>query len=400
MSNYLAHHGVRGQRWGFRRYQYEDGSLTSEGRRHYGYGESRSSVTSDTRAQIKVMREQAKAQRALVKENARAERKMQKQLYQEKVKDERRRQKENERRLKLKNANRDKRSKEYVLRAEQRAKELEKQKAEQKKQIAEFKKSHPLQYNKLKKYLREDGTLNEAGQALYFGNGKKKQIYQMSTEDLKKTTERLYAEKNYKQAQYELHKNDPINKFKGLAGETLINSGLAFTTSFAANSYNSAKEGKFKAEAGDNAKKALGSAAETAGITLTRKMGLGGKKGNKAYNAFSKRPEETLSDKVRKKEKEAIEKATLEDAWNRAYKKTKESFGEPKKSARQEWLDDKYEKAVRDWKQSERASQGAEYSRLFADLVTKKLSDSEIDRIINRMDEIFDAEPDLWYENK
>lgn len=222
----------------------------------------------------------------------------------------------------------------------------------------------------------------------------------MSTEDLKKTTERLYAEKNYKQAQYELHKNDPINKFKGLAGETLINSGLAFTTSFAANSYSSAKEGKFKAEAGDNAKKALGSAAETAGITLTRKMGLGGKKGNKAYNAFSKRPEETLSDKVRKKEKEAIEKATLEDAWNRAYKKTKESFGEPKKSARQEWLDDKYEKAVRDWKQSERASQGAEYSRLFADLVTKKLSDSEIDRIINRMDEIFDAEPDLWYENK
>lgn len=35
----LYHHGVKGQKWGLRRYQNEDGSLTSEGRRHYGYGD-------------------------------------------------------------------------------------------------------------------------------------------------------------------------------------------------------------------------------------------------------------------------------------------------------------------------------------------------------------------------
>lgn len=34
-SNYLAHHGVKGQRWGVRRYQNEDGSLTEMGKKEY-----------------------------------------------------------------------------------------------------------------------------------------------------------------------------------------------------------------------------------------------------------------------------------------------------------------------------------------------------------------------------
>ena len=32
----LYHHGVKGQKWGVRRYQNEDGSLTAEGRSRYG----------------------------------------------------------------------------------------------------------------------------------------------------------------------------------------------------------------------------------------------------------------------------------------------------------------------------------------------------------------------------
>lgn len=47
MANYvyygkeLYHHGIKGQKWGTRRWQNEDGSLTPEGREHYGYGNAR-----------------------------------------------------------------------------------------------------------------------------------------------------------------------------------------------------------------------------------------------------------------------------------------------------------------------------------------------------------------------
>lgn len=37
-KNELCHYGIKGQRWGERRYQNEDGSYTPEGRIHYGIG--------------------------------------------------------------------------------------------------------------------------------------------------------------------------------------------------------------------------------------------------------------------------------------------------------------------------------------------------------------------------
>lgn len=39
--DYLEHYGVKGQKHGQRRYQNEDGSLTAEGREHYGVGDPR-----------------------------------------------------------------------------------------------------------------------------------------------------------------------------------------------------------------------------------------------------------------------------------------------------------------------------------------------------------------------
>lgn len=37
-DEYLEHHGIPNMKWGVRRWQNEDGSLTPEGRIHYGYG--------------------------------------------------------------------------------------------------------------------------------------------------------------------------------------------------------------------------------------------------------------------------------------------------------------------------------------------------------------------------
>lgn len=40
-SSELYHHGIKGQKWGIRRWQNEDGSLTKEGYEHYGYGKNK-----------------------------------------------------------------------------------------------------------------------------------------------------------------------------------------------------------------------------------------------------------------------------------------------------------------------------------------------------------------------
>lgn len=39
--NYLCHYGVLGMKWGLRRYQNKDGSLTTAGKAHYGVGNTR-----------------------------------------------------------------------------------------------------------------------------------------------------------------------------------------------------------------------------------------------------------------------------------------------------------------------------------------------------------------------
>lgn len=38
-NDFLMHHGIKGQKWGIRRYQNPDGTLTAEGRKRYGYSE-------------------------------------------------------------------------------------------------------------------------------------------------------------------------------------------------------------------------------------------------------------------------------------------------------------------------------------------------------------------------
>lgn len=44
MSDYISHFGVKGMKWGIRRYQNKDGSLTPEGRKRYGRSEDSEKV--------------------------------------------------------------------------------------------------------------------------------------------------------------------------------------------------------------------------------------------------------------------------------------------------------------------------------------------------------------------
>lgn len=48
-GEYLEHHGIRGMKWGVRRYQNEDGSLTSAGKSRYGYGNGEGSAKTSAR---------------------------------------------------------------------------------------------------------------------------------------------------------------------------------------------------------------------------------------------------------------------------------------------------------------------------------------------------------------
>jgi len=66
----LYHHGIKGQKWGVRRYQNQDGSYTDEGRRRRGFGsfEDRRARREQKRNE-KLMRKQVKEDRKWAQKN-------------------------------------------------------------------------------------------------------------------------------------------------------------------------------------------------------------------------------------------------------------------------------------------------------------------------------------------
>lgn len=72
----LEHHGIKGQRWGIRRYQNEDGTLTQAGRARYGYTEKKlkSQIESDYELRKNKMSIDESAEMTLRKEGRKTER--------------------------------------------------------------------------------------------------------------------------------------------------------------------------------------------------------------------------------------------------------------------------------------------------------------------------------------
>lgn len=89
----LYHHGIKGQRWGDRNYQYEDGSLTPEGRRRYygSAGQNRFRFgDAKSKPKTKEEKEMAKANSAyrVERHKAKMERKTQEAINKERIKKE------------------------------------------------------------------------------------------------------------------------------------------------------------------------------------------------------------------------------------------------------------------------------------------------------------------------
>jgi len=82
-EDYLEHHGIKGQKWGIRRYQNADGSLTEEGKRRYDIKEAKIKAKAEkavARAQVKSAKMAVKAEKLNAK-NLKKATKEQEKLY-------------------------------------------------------------------------------------------------------------------------------------------------------------------------------------------------------------------------------------------------------------------------------------------------------------------------------
>lgn len=69
-SNSLIHHGIKGQRWGIRRFQNEDGTLTAKGKKRYGDSESNDNPKPKKKSKHRLALEESYLKKGLSQEEA------------------------------------------------------------------------------------------------------------------------------------------------------------------------------------------------------------------------------------------------------------------------------------------------------------------------------------------
>ena len=83
-EDYLAHFGVKGQKWGIRRFQNPDGTLTEAGKKHYGIAAQEFKSAAEREAkQLKFAKKLAKESTKLEKTMAKADLNLQKKIAEE-----------------------------------------------------------------------------------------------------------------------------------------------------------------------------------------------------------------------------------------------------------------------------------------------------------------------------
>lgn len=75
-SNELYHYGIKGQKWGIRRYQNEDGSLTPEGQKRYGHLDSQEKINEAIKRDKIFFKEQKSFARGVKLQDTRSEKKV------------------------------------------------------------------------------------------------------------------------------------------------------------------------------------------------------------------------------------------------------------------------------------------------------------------------------------
>lgn len=116
----------------------------------------------------------------------------------------------------------------------------------------------------IRRYQNEDGTLTSAGKARYNDDGTRKNPKDMSDEDLRKSSNRLSSEQNYKR----LSDNDrPLKRAAKTALTGLVASGATFAATYGASRvYATAANDKYMTKARSALVAAMAAIGTTAGV--------------------------------------------------------------------------------------------------------------------------------------
>lgn len=245
-SSYLEHHGIKGQKWGVRRFQNADGSLTKAGRSRYGVGPTKYKIKVQSpfekqkaklKEQEKIMtqKEEIQTRKNQLKEreaNLKDLGKSQETLRKEEMK-------RLEKELKALQKQDEKEAKKFKMKEEREAKKAER-KEEKAARVAEKKiekaeqRAQAKADKKAKQEREKERAIAEEEAAYKYKQDKKitkaittKKTSEMTNEELQAFVNRYNLEQDYKKAvaQANKGKKSPIANAAGTVGKILAKSG-------------------------------------------------------------------------------------------------------------------------------------------------------------------------------